>query len=297
MAKSRGRGATPRDGEPRRFDPDEAARAIALLNKRIADIQAINPNEVPVDTPEIPALEDAVRATIRDVFGSTSEETRQHGSFRFARPRFAISGPGDRYEVQRDMQQQFIKSHPSTVAMLRGLIQRVEERTAGGVAVAPSRREGGEAGQSRRVFVVHGRNEEMKQSVARVLEQLELEPIILHEQADMGRTLIEKFEDHGSDVAFAVILATGDDRGGLADEKPETYRRRARQNVVMELGFFLASLGRRRVCVLYEPDVEMPSDYTGVLYKKLDEGGAWRFELARELAAAGIEVDANRLLR
>jgi predicted nucleotide-binding protein len=265
-----------------------------LLGKRISELEATNPAKVRFDAPEVTTLEDAVRATVRDVFGSTSEEARQHGSFKFARQGWAIGGPADRREIEAYMQRQFTQSHPQAVATLRGLIQRVEERTVGDPT--PAARRATIGGTGRRVFLVHGQNEKIKQSVARVLEQLDLQPIILHEQADMGRTVIEKFEDHGSEVGFAVILMTGDDRGGAAEVDHEKYRRRARQNVLLEMGFFLGSLGRRRVCVLYEPEVEIPSDYTGVLYKKLDEAGAWRFELARELRAAGIEVDVNQLL-
>ncbi len=297
MAKSRGgSGGTRGDRGPRRFTPDEAARAIALLDRRIAEVEAINPRETRVNAPEIPALEDSIRATIRDLFGSGSEEARRHEAFRFARARIAIAGPGDRQEVQGDMQRQFIESHPMALAMLRGLIQRVEERTEGGVTAAPRRTGGEDPAASRRVFVVHGRNEGVKQAVARALEQLDLEAIILHEQADEGRTLIEKFEDHGGEAVFAVILMTGDDRGGPVAAAPESSRPRARQTVVLELGYFRGILGKRRVCVLFEPDVEMPSDYAGVLYKKLDEAGAWRLELARELRAAGIPVNVEGLI-
>ena len=145
---------------------------------------------------------------------------------------------------------------------------------------------------SRRVFVVHGHDDGVKETVARFLGKLELEPVILHEQPNRGRTIIEKFEDH-SDVAFAVVLFTPDDvgyRAGAADQAMP----RARQNVVLELGFFMAALGRARVCVLYKSGVEVPSDYSGVLYQELDPQGAWRFRLAAEIKASGIEVDLNR---
>jgi predicted nucleotide-binding protein len=150
------------------------------------------------------------------------------------------------------------------------------------------------AGASRRVFVVHGHDDGVKETVARFLGKLELEPIVLHEQPSRGRTIIEKFEDH-SDVAFAVVLFTPDDIGypvGAASQsKP-----RARQNVVLELGFFLGALGRARVCVLYNSGVELPSDYSGVLYQELDAPGAWRFHLAREIKASGIAVDLNNAI-
>jgi predicted nucleotide-binding protein len=144
---------------------------------------------------------------------------------------------------------------------------------------------------SRRIFVVHGHDDGVKETVARFLAKLELVPVILHEQPNRGRTVIEKFEEH-SDVAFAVVLFTPDDVGFPAGKVKES-KPRARQNVVLELGFFMAALGRERVCVLYKSGVEVPSDYSGVLYEELDGKGAWRFRLAREIKAAGIEVDLN----
>ena len=139
---------------------------------------------------------------------------------------------------------------------------------------------------------VHGRDDAAKLAVARYLEKLELHPIILHEQADRGRTIIQKFEDH-SDVGFAVVLLTPDDDGALHGDP---LRQRARQNVVFELGYFRGKLGRERVCALKADGVEEPSDLHGVLYVPLDARGAWKLTLARELKAANIDVDLNNAL-
>lgn len=144
-----------------------------------------------------------------------------------------------------------------------------------------------------RVFVVHGHDEEAKQSVARCLEKLRLEAIILHEQPNQGRTVIEKFEDY-ADVEFAVVLLTPDDVG-TASTNPENLKPRARQNVVFELGFFIGRLGRQRVCALHKSDVEIPSDFAGVLWVRMDPSGAWRFTLGRELRTAELDVDLNQL--
>ena len=146
---------------------------------------------------------------------------------------------------------------------------------------------------SNKVFVIHGHDEAARETVARFLEKLGLEPIILHEQANKGRTIIEKFEDH-TDVAFAVVLLTPDDVGGLRHEQPD-LNPRARQNVILELGFFLGKLGRQRVCPLVKGRVETPSDYDGVVYTDLDDTGGWRMKLVQELKAAEFDVDANRV--
>ena len=147
----------------------------------------------------------------------------------------------------------------------------------------------------RKVFVVHEHNETVRETCARFLEKLGLEPIILHEQPNAGRTIIEKFQDH-SDVGFAVILLTGDDKGAPKDADASSLKLRARQNVILELGFFIARLGRSKVCPLYESGVELPSDYNGVVFVPLDSAGAWRFQLARELKASGIDVDLNKAI-
>jgi predicted nucleotide-binding protein len=128
-----------------------------------------------------------------------------------------------------------------------------------------------------------------------LLESLGLKVTILHEQANGGRTVIEKFEAHAEDAAFAVVLLTPDDEGYLAS-KPEENKPRARQNVILELGFFLGALGRTNVCALHKGNVELPSDINGVLYVPLDEGEAWKFRLAKELRAAGIDVDMNKIV-
>jgi predicted nucleotide-binding protein len=63
----------------------------------------------------------------------------------------------------------------------------------------------------------------------------------------------------------------------------------------MELGFFLGRLGRERVAAVYETGVEMPSDYTGVLFLPYDDPGLWQHSLAKEIRSAGIQVDGSKL--
>lgn len=142
-----------------------------------------------------------------------------------------------------------------------------------------------------KVFIVHGHDEAVKELTARFLQRLELKPIILHEQSSGGRTIIEKIE-HYSDVGYAVVLLTPDDEGRAKSEE-EVYHDRARQNVLLELGYCMGKLGRNRVCALHRGGVEIPTDYSGVLYVPFDEAGGWRLELAKELKAAGLDIDMN----
>ena len=149
-----------------------------------------------------------------------------------------------------------------------------------------------------KVFVVHGRDTGMKDTVSRFLEKLGLAPVVLHEQPNAGKTIIEKFETF-SDVPFAVVLLSGDDLGGrrgavILKEGERMLNPRARQNVILELGFFFGRLGRERVCPLIQKDVEIPSDHDGVVYVPFDDAGAWRADLVKELKAAGFSIDANK---
>lgn len=145
----------------------------------------------------------------------------------------------------------------------------------------------------KKVFIVHGHNEIAKQSVARTLENVGLTPIILAEQPDKGRTVIEKFEKEGNDVGFAVVLLTADDKG--RKNKVRTMQSRARQNVVFEMGYFMALLGRERVMLLLQSGVEEPSDLKGVVYTPLDKDGAWKYRLVKELREQGYEVSSDSL--
>jgi predicted nucleotide-binding protein len=143
------------------------------------------------------------------------------------------------------------------------------------------------------IFLVHGHDHGLLEQVARFLERLGQSVHILHEKPNEGKTLIEKFEQYADRAGFAVVLLTPDDRGGQAHMDPVSYRSRARQNVIFELGYFVGLLGRHRVCAVYLPEVELPSDYHGVAYVPFTKDGGWRLGLARELKAAHLSIDLN----
>jgi len=148
-----------------------------------------------------------------------------------------------------------------------------------------------------RVFIAHGHNDDMKLAVAAVLQRLGLEGVILDQKPDEGRTIIEKLTEY-SEVNYAVILLSPDDMGYRREDGSDKARPRARQNVILELGFFLGKIGRSRVTALYPvtPGFEFPSDYLGVIYIPYDTSDSWKYRLVKELQAARFDVDANRLL-
>jgi predicted nucleotide-binding protein len=143
----------------------------------------------------------------------------------------------------------------------------------------------------RKVFIVHGHDEAAREAVARFLEKIGFEVIILHERANKGKTIIEKFEANG-DVGFVVVLLTPDDIGG-----PESgaQAHRVRQNVILEWGYFIGRLGRDRVCALKKGNLELPSDIIGVVWEEFDEHGGWKGKLAKELSEANFAIDWSRV--
>ena len=237
---------------------------------------------------------------VEKVFGNDSRNVKSFDELSFW-PSVWYSGM-DEAKSNREC---FESGLTESEVLLKRFIQELELFEDLNVSAAPSRvTEKRQRQWLGKVFVVHGHDERLKTQVEQFLEKLELQPIILHKQPDQGQTIIEKFEKH-SDVSFAIVLFTPDDEGRKKLGKPHwsdpvfveesPLAPRARQNVILEFGYFLGKLGRSKVCGLYCEGVELPSDYDGVLYTKVDPEGAWQFKLVKELKAAGFDVDANRL--
>jgi predicted nucleotide-binding protein len=148
---------------------------------------------------------------------------------------------------------------------------------------------------SKKVFIVHGHNDTLKYEIAHSLQKAGLDVTILHEEANKGRTILEKFSEHAAEVGFAIVLLTADDEGRTKDSLLAGLQARARQNVVFELGFFFGRLGRGRVCAVLESGVEIPSDLHGLVYVKHDSTGRWKTDVAKEIHATGINVDFSKL--
>jgi len=181
---------------------------------------------------------------------------------------------------------------------------------------------------SKNVFIVHGTDHASLKELKTLLEGVGLNPIILHEQPSKGMTLIEKLEEYSKNVGFAFIILTPDDVGigqpegtqmlleimGKKNAAPEEtieffnthpqqivkvitavfklFRQRARQNVVLEFGYFIGKLGRGNVCCLYKGTMELPSDMNGVCYIHFESSINEISEtILKELKAVGY--DAN----
>lgn len=139
------------------------------------------------------------------------------------------------------------------------------------------------------IFIVHGSDTLRAESIAHtVTSATGSKTIILRDEPHLGRTLIEKFEQHAAEVSYAIIVLTADDRGCRVDETDT--RPRGRQNVIFEMGYFFGLIGRGNVSVLIRADVEKPSDMDGIAYITLDDNRAWKADLLRELRHAGFDV-------
>lgn len=138
------------------------------------------------------------------------------------------------------------------------------------------------------VFIIHGQDSELKVEVQLLLTRGGVNNIVLHEQPDKGRTIIDKLVEESYNSHYAIALLSPDD-------KLENGNSRARQNVILEIGYFIGRLGKERVRLLKKGDIEIPSDLQGILYENYDKSGAWKIKICKELIAVGIYVDMKEI--
>ena len=281
------------------------AKAIARLQKALDAIPELKQiRDLQNDPPEFRKWRRDTEVAITNTFGERSRHSKDFTNIRYWPRAIRTMNPNSEYHTA------YMRGLEAAAAVLESMIEEIKEywppKTAGELLKAyeemsnedretpPSfATQENERTNTDEVFIVHGRDNEAKETVARFLTRLDLTPVILHEQPNQGRTIIEKFEQHAQ-VGFALALLTPDDVGALRDNSND-LKPRARQNVVFELGYFLGRLGRKRVCALTKGNVELPSDYDGVIYISLDDGG-WKMNLIRELKNVGFDVDANKAL-
>lgn len=188
------------------------------------------------------------------------------------------------------------KEIDGAIHRLESILERLELIPVSGLEKTSSRNiEDGMGSPNTKVFVVHGQNETAKTNLEIFLREIGLDPIVLHRQADEGLTIIEKFEKH-SDVGYAFILLTPDEIAYLVseEEKSDSDRKkelRARPNVIFEFGFFVGKLGRARVCCLYTGDVSLPSDVSGMIYKRYEKNvEEVAYSIIKDLKASGYRI-------
>ena len=232
-----------------------------------------------------------VKLVLADFYGRSSLQFEEFDAISFSPGVWYEGQPEREFEVAFsrgvDLSEGFLKSR------IAELVEDLHDSGPNSALPAPLPRD---EQNTHKIFVVHGHDHGTKETVARYLSKLGLDPVILHEQPDKGRTIIEKFEQH-SDVACAVVILSPDDEAWLKNE-PSVVEGRARQNVIFEMGFFVGRLGRNRTFALLLKGVTKPSDVDGLLYIPMhgSDDDTWKLLLLRELKAAGMGVDANKAL-
>ncbi len=261
------------------------------LEGRITELNGLDTTKLTAgDDHEVEALQNRIRSTLADIYGEESSEYERLGVACYLDPTtyfLQLAGNSTGPSVS-EIRQGVDKRRKRAIALLQGEVDALKESISFAAPAASGAPPSVKAAPSAsdEVFIVHGRDSPAKVEVARLIERAGLKAVILHEQANQGRTIIEKFEAHGGAAGFAIVVLTPDDVGGLDQN---SLQPRARQNVIGEMFWFAAKLGRDRVCALRKGNIELPSDFAGVGYTDMDDRGAWKQELLRELAAAGYK--------
>lgn len=275
----------PTQSEPKRaaLSQPDIERGIRRLERQIEKVRAFDPETLDRADPYSTTrpLEESIKTAISETFEiGSAEYNRFYHAANLDWPIF-IGGEIPHHEKIAAV----AKDRERSIQLLGAAVELLRDRLDdGGEIIAPRGGARPPLSASKRIFIVHGQDTGPKEAVARFLTQLGYEPVILHEQPNKGRTIIQKFQDEAADVGFAVVLMTPDD-------ETTTGQKRARQNVILELGFFLGRLGPDRVAAIVKGQLERPSDFDGVVYIAYD--GSWKQDLSKELKAAGYEIDWN----
>lgn len=268
-------------------------RGITRLEKRLDEVERFDPETLNPNDPRstIRPLSTAVETSLQDTFGNNTIEYNRYGAASsFEWPIVVHRGQSSHHRIIKyvsDARTRSLQLLTAAISMLKDRLKDLEEDE---LSIAPVSHFEKTTQQrtSRRIFIVHGQDDGTKEAVARFISSIGFDPIILHEQPNKGRTIIQKFRDEASDVGFAIVLLTPDDQ-------TSTGEKRARQNVILELGFFLGALGPDRVAAIVKGDVETPSDFDGVVY--ISHQGSWKMDVAKELQAAGYDLDWNTVMK
>lgn len=285
--------------QPANLTIDQMKKGIGRLERLIPEIEAFDSSQLtkrfePVQT----ALQTRIKGALDSVFGHGTVERQRYSradSLDHGAVTMYVSGMGQRPD-QGPLARKYVEEGKrEAVQVLREAIQWLKDEITDAEPEVATEGEPQDRGPlSRKIFVVHGHDDGILNGVARFVDRIGFEPIILREQANQGRTIIEKIEAN-SDVGFAIVLLTPDDVGGKVGAAQQP---RARQNVLLELGYFIGVLGRSRVCTLSTGGgMEIPTDFAGVIWQIYDDAGGWKNALALELQAAGYEIDWNKVMK
>lgn len=273
---------------------EQMQRGVRRLEKRISEVEAFDPHGINRSDPRssVRPLSTSVESALSETFEEgTIEHNRFRGAASFDWP-ISMSQETPTARIVGAL----VVARQRSLDLLRAAVDLLKERIEEANADASVMSTAAEApspeptAPSARIFIVHGHDEGPREAIARFVATIGFEPVILHEQANRGKTIIAKFRAEAADVGFAIVAMTPDD---VLDPQDPT-KSRARQNVILELGFFLGALGPERVAVVRKGPIDTPSDYDGVVYIPFEAD--WRVQLAREMQAAGYQIDWNTVM-
>jgi predicted nucleotide-binding protein len=141
---------------------------------------------------------------------------------------------------------------------------------------------------NKNIFIIHGHDEAKWRELEKLLKHdFGLNPFILSELPDLGKTIIEKFEHYANECCYAFAIFTPDD---IIENNGIKYFQ-ARPNVIFELGWFCSFLGRDKVCILFKEgaNTSIFSDFQGVIQKRFSNSISEVYrDIKLELNSAGI---------
>ena len=269
--------------------PGEMVAGITKIQRRIDELDSlILETSLEELKRKSNTLKTKIEDTLSQIFGIGTEEFERYKIFSLYSGGVIVMGGRrrpDSYYIGHYLEGiKNAKARLETaIAMLK---ERIEDSASDDTPITSE-----PAAYARKAFIVHGHDLACRKDVELFLRKLDFDYVVLNEQPNSGRTVIEKIEQH-SDVGFAIVLLTPDDpcQSGAENEM------RARQNVMWEYGYFVGRLGRSRVCVLKKGNVKIPSDLEGIGWTGFDETGKWQVELARELRGADYSIDMNKII-
>ena len=284
-----------------RYNVEKTEKVVDEMNsyeklKRVCDeVDPLLAKCVTAESPEFKAWQLKAENILTKCYGVQSREFHRFRNIIFY-PRYA-------HATQSDEVDQCVKGLKEAKAYFEVYLEEIENDCAENVLSdvsgmsknisdeVKSAMKNVNSARKKKVFIVHGHDNALKQEVARMVEKQGLEAIILSEQANGGKTIIEKIEEN-AEVGAAICLFTKDDYGRAKDASEDKLR--ARQNVVFEAGYFMGKLGRGNVIIVADKDLELPSDMQGVVYT---DSKNWKIEVLQGLDKIGYAIDFNKLFR
>ena len=236
--------------------------------------------------PEFNVWKKNVERALKQIFPNDDSYPKQFLDISFSLAYWvATSDPKSLAEQAIEANERYVEGLNESKLVLESFLEETKNSPSTDTSPEPQK-------TGKNIFIVHGHDRESLLEIKDIITRLKLTPIILHEQEDEGFTIIEKLETHSVQADYAIILLTPDDVG-YPKGKESQKKFRARQNVFLELGLFLGLIGRKKLAVIYKEDVEIPSDYKGVIFIPLE--GEWRIKLAKEMKKAGINLSLDDL--